>query len=99
MKTLFATALGLGLWATAASAAPLGAPATDAYTKTEPPITEVRHGGRYCARGPAGWHFHDRYGQRVACAPPPPGPRGYWRWRHDGPRPGWWHTRERRYQW
>ncbi|MBL8566819.1 MAG: hypothetical protein JNM89_13985 [Hyphomicrobiaceae bacterium] len=51
-----------------------------------------RHG--YCALGPGGWHRTPARGVRIACRPPRP--RGaFWIWKHDGPRAGWYHRRDR----
>jgi hypothetical protein len=55
----------------------------------------VRHGGRFCELGARGWHFHDRFGDRIACSPRPSGT--YYIWREEGSRRGWYHRNLRRW--
>lgn len=59
-------------------------------------IIKVHGVHRSCELGAAGWHRSPRPGVRIACRPPRP--RGaHWMWRKDGPKFGWYHSRERRW--
>ncbi|MFN3867763.1 MAG: hypothetical protein ACK4MF_01710 [Hyphomicrobiaceae bacterium] len=85
----------LALSAGSASAAGIGG-GFGALQGASNSIIEVHGVHRSCELGPAGWHRSPRPGVRIACRPPRP--RGaHWIWRHDGPKFGWYHSRERRW--
>lgn len=101
MRLSTIAAIGAGIFAIAASAgaanaAPLGGLAKGPAPAIESGVIKVHGRHRACRLGPAGWHRTLGGGYRVACRPPRP--RGaYWMWRNDGPRHGWYHSRERRW--
>lgn len=91
MKMMIATAALFAGLATAASAGPAGLadrPVVDAGLTTKV-ATMI------CVRDDRGWH-QMRGSRRVTCRPARP--RGAeWGWRCDGPRCGWWHRKENRW--
>lgn len=77
-----------------ANAAPFGglskAPAVDNG------VVQVHGRHNACELGRAGWHRSPRRGVRVTCRPFRP--RGaFWIWRDEGPRHGWYHSKEKRW--
>lgn len=78
MKILCMT-LGTGLGALALASAVAAAPVGQASTPGTPPTDVVTVHGvhRTCQLGPAGWHRHNRFGDRIPCQ----------RWSGVGPRP------------
>jgi hypothetical protein len=99
MKIQTAIASGLlatGLFASAATAAPIGSIARDTISNDAPLVELVHNVHRACVLGQRGWHYHNRRGDRIECRPVRPGYR-YWTWRSEGGRSGWWHSRERRW--
>lgn len=94
--SLFAAALFSGvLLAAPVGAAPAGM-AKDVGAAAPTAEIELVHGNhRSCERGPAGWHYHNRFGDRIACVPRPRGL--FFTWRCEGERCGWWHRTYRRW--
>jgi hypothetical protein len=97
-KTLLAVVGLMSLAAiggTTAAAAPLNVapPATDGAG-----LMLVHNGPhRGCELGPGGWHYINRFGDRIGCRPRRP--LGfYWGWRTEGERSGWYHSRDRRWR-
>jgi hypothetical protein len=79
------------LWAGTAGAAPIGAGTRG--PQAEPILSKVAT--FVCARDDRGWHYM-RGSRRVTCRPVRPrGP--HWGWHCEGPRCGWWHRHERRF--
>jgi hypothetical protein len=100
MKRIVLTAaalMSLGLMASTANAAPLGLAGDSKPAATDNLVDQVNHGGRNCALGQRGWHYHSR-GNRIECRPArPPGGVIFWTWRTEGSRTGWYHRRDRRW--
>ena len=93
-KTLLASFVvaALATCAGSANAAPTGAPneATSGGWITKVAIGE-------CRRDERGWH-RMRGERRENCRPTRPAESGkMWGWKCEGPRCGWWHSKERRW--
>jgi hypothetical protein len=56
-------------------------------------VTKVA--SRNCLRDEKGWHYMDG-SKRHDCKPDRPSGKD-WAWRCDGPRCGWWHAKEKRW--
>jgi hypothetical protein len=83
---------GLAAWTGAANAAPLGTP-----NATENGGWATRVAAIVCLRDDRGWH-HMRGGRRLDCRPERPKMDvKRWGWRCEGPRCGWWHSKEKRW--
>lgn len=78
-----------------ANAAPLSglgtAPAIDSG------VVQVHGRHSSCQLGPGGWHRSPHRGMRIRCRPSRPH-GAFWIWRSEGPRHGWYHKREKRWQ-
>jgi hypothetical protein len=77
-----------------ASAAPFSPSAPSVYGGDLQLVHNGAH--RSCQRGPQGWHYIGRGGNRIECRPSRPS-GVYWSWRTEGDRRGWYHSRDRRW--
>lgn len=87
---LAGAAAALALSATAATAGPIGPIGAPSTADSESLVIQVHGGHRSCELGPAGWHRHNRFGERITCGPayraaPPPPPRYYYERPRRGP--------------
>jgi hypothetical protein len=71
----------------------MAAPATPLHPANESLVTKAAT--FVCERDDRGWHYM-RGDRRVTCRPVRPSGRD-WGWRCEGPRCGWWHRHERRW--
>lgn len=72
MMTLRANFAAAGLLTMLSTASVTAAPLALDRTAIAPPTGSIMlaHGRHFsCIRGPAGWHFHNRFGARVPCGP------------------------------
>ena len=95
----FTKIVALSAFAMIAPAAAQAAPGAGLGTvpaATDSALVKVHGVHRSCERGGAGWHRSPRPGVRIVCRPARP--RGnFWIWRSEGPRHGWWHRHEKRW--
>lgn len=98
MKAIISAAAGLlalGLVSASANAAVVGMAKDVGAGAPALELETVRHGTAVCALGPRGWHYHNRFGDRIPCNPRPRGV--FYTWRCVGPNCGWWHRGYRRF--
>jgi hypothetical protein len=95
-KSVFTVAVlaALSLSTTAMAAAP-GMAKEIGATAPALDVQLIRHGGASCQLGPRGWHYHNRFGERIVCSPRPRG--AFYIWREEGDRRGWYHRGYRRW--
>jgi hypothetical protein len=95
-STLFAAAalVVLGLSAPV-SAAPAAMVKDLAAAAPASAVEAINHRGATCQLGQRGWHYHNRFGDRIVCSPRPRGV--FYTWRNEGSRYGWYHRGYRRW--
>ena len=95
MKTLY-FALALLVTGALASGPTVAAPAGPATNKPVIECLATPVASYRCRRDDRGWHSM-RGERRVTCRPARPDRNRMWGWNCQGPRCGWWHSRDRRW--